>query len=206
MMVISPPVTSLRPKLSSLHNRSYFAPYKSYFAPCEKLVKYCRELFVSMLELNWFWTYVSPDLFPNAASSRIRLHLVTRNISFDYFLQHEFLYVVIPQNPRYCTEGILEGVSLLILIVSLTTLQYTFMRVIGNVVPLLQPVIGWKLAMTTHHWNKKRKLLWRRWRQVSLTVFKESVCGNKLLWKFRVTSRKLMWDGETTFRKGYEFE
>ena len=123
-----------------------------------------------MLELNWFWTYVSPDLFPNAASSRIRLHLVTRNISFDYFLQHEFLYVVIPQNPRYCTEGILEGVSLLILIVSLTTLQYTFMRVIGNVVPLLQPVIGWKLAMTTHHWNKKRKLLCRRWRQVSLTV------------------------------------
>ena len=74
-MVISPPVTSLQPKVSSLHNRSHLAPhksyfptYKSYFAPCKKLVKYCHELFVLMLEFDWFWTYVSSDLLTNAVS------------------------------------------------------------------------------------------------------------------------------------------
>ena len=74
-MVISPPVTSLQPKVSSLHDRSHLAPYKSYFplyksyfAPCKKLVKYCHELFVLMLELGWFWTYVSSDLLTNAVS------------------------------------------------------------------------------------------------------------------------------------------
>ena len=95
-MVISPPVTSLQPKVSSLHNwshlapyksyfpsyksyfpsyksyfpsyKSYFPSYKSYFTPCKKLVKYCHELFVLMLELVWFWTYVSSDLLTNAVS------------------------------------------------------------------------------------------------------------------------------------------
>ena len=130
-MVISPPVASLQPKVSSLHNRSHLAPYKSYFpsdksyfssyksyfpsdksyfpsyksyfpsyksyfssyksyfpsdksyfssyksyfplyksyfTPCKKLVKCCHELFVLMLELDWFWTYVSSDLLTNAVS------------------------------------------------------------------------------------------------------------------------------------------
>ena len=88
-MVISPPVASLQPKVSSLHNqshltpyksyfpsdksyfssyKSYFPLYKSYFTPCKKLVKCCHELFVLMLELDWFWTYVSSDLLTNAVS------------------------------------------------------------------------------------------------------------------------------------------
>ena len=37
-----------------------------------------------MLELDWFWTYVSSDFLTNAASSRIRLHLVNE-ISFCNF-------------------------------------------------------------------------------------------------------------------------
>ena len=53
-----------------------------------------------MLELDWFWNYVRSELLTNAASSCIRLHLVTRNIiSFNNFPQHEFLYLVILLNP-----------------------------------------------------------------------------------------------------------
>ena len=48
--------------------KSYFPSYKSYFVPCKKLVKYCHELFVLILELDWFWTYVSSDLLTNAVS------------------------------------------------------------------------------------------------------------------------------------------
>ena len=47
-------------------------------------MKYCSELFVFMLELDWFWTYVSSDFLTNAASSHIRLHLVNE-ISFRNF-------------------------------------------------------------------------------------------------------------------------
>ena len=151
LMFILPPITSL-------HNQSYFTPYKSYFAPCKKLVKHYHELFVLMLELDWFWTYVSSDLSTNAAS-HICSHLVTQNIIlFDYSPQYKFLYVVIPQNPRYCIKEILEGVSWLILIVLLPTFQYTFTGVIGNVVSLLPYVNGWKRAMTMHNWNGTREL------------------------------------------------
>ena len=120
-------------KVSSLHNRSHFAPFKSYFAPCKTLV---------MNFLFWCWSWTDFELM----SVQI-YQLIQWNISFDYFPQHWFLYIVIPQTPRYCTEGILEGVSFFILIVLLMTFQYTFMR-----------VTGWKLAMTTHHWNGKREL------------------------------------------------
>ena len=43
-------------------------------------MKYCHELFVLMLEMDWFWTYVSSDLLTNAASTWVCLHLVTWNI------------------------------------------------------------------------------------------------------------------------------
>ena len=138
-------------KVTSLHNQSHFTP-------CKKLVKHYRELFVLMLELDWFWTYVSSDLSTNAAS-HICSHLVTQNIIlFDYSPQYKFLYVVIPQNPRYCIKEILEGVSWLILIVLLPTFQYTLTGVIGDVVSLLPYVNGWKRAMTMHNWNGTREL------------------------------------------------
>ena len=89
-MVILPPVTLHQPKVSSLHNRSHFPLYKSYFSPCKKLVKYCHELFVLMLELDWFWTYDSSDLLTSAASSCVCLHLVRWNIVLQLLhLQHQ---------------------------------------------------------------------------------------------------------------------
>ena len=77
----------------------HFAPWS--FRPQSPRVSSLHTKVTSLqLKLDWFWTYVSSGLLTNAASSRVRLHLVTQNIiSFDYFPQHEFLCVVILQNP-----------------------------------------------------------------------------------------------------------
>ena len=77
----------------------HFAPWS--FRPQSPRVSSLHTKVTSLqLKLDWFWTYVSSGLLTNAASSRVRLYLVTQNIiSFDYFPQHEFLCVVIPQNP-----------------------------------------------------------------------------------------------------------
>ena len=55
-MVISPPVTSPQPKVSSLHNRSHFAPYRSYLTPCKKLVKFVGNF------LFWCWSWTDFQL------------------------------------------------------------------------------------------------------------------------------------------------
>ena len=92
-------------------SQSFRPSLSSYQKSCKDLVKYCRERFVLMLEsVRSDFNVRSLRLLTNAASSRIRLHLVVLNIiSFDYLPQHkclhfppyQLLHVVISQNPRY---------------------------------------------------------------------------------------------------------
>ena len=113
-MVILPPVTLHQPKVSSLHNRSHFPLYKSYLSPCKKLVKYCRELFVLMLELDWFWTYDSSDLLTNAASSCVCLHLVRWNIVLQLLhLQHQHGIKIVFVNQTTITYNLVSKCTLL---------------------------------------------------------------------------------------------
>ena len=139
---------------------------------------------VNFLFWCWSWTnFEQLRLLTYAASSCIRLHLVTLNIiSLDYLLQHEFLYVVIPQK-----TSLLHGRNTWSVLVNSyhyqpNSLAYSRETTSGNAALTyasnFRTLQWWNMANLllrsfsfTLNNNFRKQSFMYAWRQVSLTVF-----------------------------------